>query len=62
MSPEQRGPSRAEDAEMRSPIPLRATGIVLAAWVLALVFAAVVVVPIIFASCFPTTQNGGGGP
>jgi len=52
---ERGGPFRAEEAEKRSPLPLRATGIVLTAWVLGLVFAALVVVPFIFASCFPTT-------
>lgn len=36
-------------------MPLRATGIVLTGWVLALLFLAFVVVPLIFASCFPTT-------
>lgn len=55
MSRDRGGPSRAREAERRSPIPLRATGIVLTGWVLGLLFLAFVVVPFIFASCFPTT-------
>lgn len=55
MSRDRGGRSRAREAERRSPIPLRATGIVLTGWVLALLFLAFVVVPFIFASCFPTT-------
>lgn len=47
------GPSRAEEAERRSPVPLRATGLVLSAWVLGMLFLAFVVVPLLFASCFP---------
>ena len=55
MSRGQGGPFRVEEAEKRSPLPLRATGIVLTGWLLGLVFLALVVVPFIFASCFPTT-------
>ena len=55
VSPDRGGPFRVEEAEKRSPMPLRATGIVLTAWVLGLVFVAFVVVPFSFASCFPTT-------
>ncbi|HEX4744117.1 MAG TPA: hypothetical protein VFW12_05535 [Candidatus Limnocylindria bacterium] len=54
MTRERGGPFRIEEAEKRSPMPLRATGIVLTAWVGALVFIAFVVVPLIFATCFPT--------
>ena len=54
MSRERGGPFRVEEAEKRSPMPLRATGIVLTAWVGALVFIAFVVGPLIFATCFPT--------
>lgn len=57
MSRERGGPSRVEEAERRSPIPLRATGIVLTGWVLGLLFLAFVVVPFIFASCFPPTPQ-----
>lgn len=42
-------------------MPLRATGIVLSAWVIALVFLAFVVVPFLFATCFPVPASGGGG-
>ena len=55
MSRDRGGPFRVEEAEKRSPMPLRATGIVLTAWVGALVFIAFVIVPLIFATCFPTT-------
>ncbi len=55
MSRGQGGPFRVEEAEKRSPLPLRATGIVLTGWLLGLVFLALVVVPFIFASCLPTT-------
>ncbi len=54
MSRGQDGLSRAGEAEERSPLPLRATGIVLTGWVLGLCFLAFVVVPFVFASCFPT--------
>lgn len=43
-----------EEAERRSPLPLRATGILLTLWVVALVVAAFVIVPLLFATCFPT--------
>lgn len=46
--------SAREEAERRSPLPLRATGIVLTLWVTTLVFAAFVIVPLLFATCFPT--------
>ena len=54
MSRDRGGPFRVEEAEKRSPMPLRAMGIVLTAWVVALVFIAFVIVPLIFASCFPS--------
>jgi hypothetical protein len=41
-----------------SPLPLRATSIVLALWITALVVLAFVVVPAFFATCAP----GGPGP
>lgn len=59
VSRERGGPFGVEDAEKRSPMPLRATGIVLAGWVVGLVFIAFVIVPFIFATCFPTPQGGG---
>ena len=55
MSRDRGGHLGVEEAERRSPLPLRATGIVLLAWVVALVFIAFVIVPLIFATCFPTT-------
>lgn len=54
MSRDRGGPFRVQEAEQRSPMPLRATGIVLAAWVAGLGFVALVIVPLIFATCFPT--------
>lgn len=53
MSRDRGGPFRVEEAERRSPIPLRATGLVLTAWVLGMLFMAFVIVPLVFASCFP---------
>lgn len=41
------------DPEKGSPLPLRATGIVLSAWVVGMVVLAFVVVPLLFATCFP---------
>lgn len=41
------------DPEKGSPLPLRATGIVLSVWVIGMVVLAFVVVPLIFATCFP---------
>ena len=49
-----------EQAEKGSPMPLRATGIVLIGWIVGLVFIAFVIVPVIFATCFPTGQGPGG--
>ena len=37
-----------------SPLPLRATGIVLGIWMAALLAIAFLVVPALFASCLPT--------
>ena len=54
MSRDRGGPFRVEEAERRSPIPLRATGLVLTAWVLGMLFMAFVIVPLVFATCFPT--------
>ena len=41
------------DPEKGSPLPLRATGIVLSVWLIGMVVLALVVVPLIFATCFP---------
>lgn len=41
------------DVERASPLPLRATSIVLAVWVGALLLIAFVIVPILFATCGP---------
>jgi hypothetical protein len=43
-----------------SPLPLRATAIVLALWVTGLVVIAFVVIPALFATCGPAP--GGAGP
>ncbi|MEA2661275.1 MAG: hypothetical protein QOH08_847 [Chloroflexota bacterium] len=48
-----RDPRRLETD--RQPLPLRATGIVLAAWVIGLVVLAFVVVPALFATCGAAT-------
>jgi len=40
-------------ADHRQPLPLRATGIVLAVWIIGLVLLAFVVVPALFATCGP---------
>lgn len=40
------------DPDKGSPLPLRATGIVLSAWVVGLVVLALVIVPLLFATCF----------
>jgi hypothetical protein len=55
-----RGPG---DVERRgSPLPLRATSIVLALWMTGLVVLAFVVVPALFATCSPPGTTGGFGP
>jgi hypothetical protein len=46
-----RDPRHIED--QRQPLPLRATGIVLATWIVGLVLLAFVVVPALFATCGP---------
>lgn len=48
------GDPSVEDPERASPLPLRATGIVISVWVVVMVFAAFVVVPLLFATCFPS--------
>jgi hypothetical protein len=54
-----RGPGEVE--KRGSPLPLRATAIVLALWMTGLVLLAFVVVPALFATC--TGQlTGGAGP
>ena len=46
-----------------SPLPLRATSIVLALWITGLVILAFVVVPAVFATCGPPNfPNNGPGP
>ena len=57
MSRDRGGPFRVEEAERRSPIPLRATGLVLTAWVLGMLFMAFVIVPLVFATCFPAQPS-----
>jgi len=47
------GGSAEPGTEKGSPLPLRATGIVLSAWVVGMVVLAFVVVPLLFATCFP---------
>ena len=41
------------DPDKGSPLPLRATGIVLSAWVVGMIVLAFVIVPLLFATCFP---------
>ena len=41
------------DPEKGSSLPLRATGIVLSVWVIGMVVLALVVVPLLFGTCFP---------
>jgi hypothetical protein len=51
------------DVERRgSPLPLRATSIVLALWITGLVILAFVVVPALFATCGPPNYPSGGPP
>jgi hypothetical protein len=45
-----------------SPLPLRATGIVLAVWITGLVILAFVVLPALFAICAPPGTTGGAAP
>ena len=40
------------DPDKGSPLPLRATGIVLSAWVVGMIVLAFVIVPFLFATCF----------
>jgi hypothetical protein len=44
-------------SEPGTPLPLRATGIVLALWVAAMIFLALVVVPLLFSTCLPTPPS-----
>ena len=55
-----RGPGDLEKPS--SPLPLRATSIVLALWITGLVVLAFVVVPALFATCTPWAPTGGPGP
>jgi hypothetical protein len=50
-----RDPRSVGDRDRESPLPLRATAIVLSLWVIALVFLAFVVVPLLFSFCAPPT-------
>ncbi len=43
-----------DDPEKGSPLPLRATGIVLSVWFVGMVAAALFLVPLLFATCFPS--------
>ncbi len=50
------------DLEQRSsPLPLRATAIVLSLWITGLVVLAFVVVPMLFATCMPPGTTGPPG-
>jgi len=55
-----RGPREVD--KRGSPLPLRATGIVLAIWITGLVILAFVVVPALFATCAAPGTTGGAGP
>jgi hypothetical protein len=48
--------------ERGSPLPVRATAIVLAIWITVLVLVAFLIVPALFASCMPPGTTGGAGP
>ena len=48
---------RDPQVDDRSPLPLRATAIVLAMWITGLVLLAFVIVPIVFASCVGPTPG-----
>jgi hypothetical protein len=48
-----RDPRPVEDRDQGSPLPLRATSIVLGLWISGLVIIAFVVVPLLFALCGP---------
>ena len=50
-----RDPRAVRDPDRGSPLPLRATSIVLGVWVGGLVLLAFVVVPMLFALCGPTS-------
>ncbi|HEY8806397.1 MAG TPA: hypothetical protein VIN70_02275 [Candidatus Limnocylindria bacterium] len=45
------------EVEERSPLPLRATAIVLAMWITGLVLLAFVIVPLVFATCVGPTPG-----
>ncbi len=49
-----RDPRAVSDPDHGSPLPLRATTIVLGSWIGVLVILAFVVVPMLFALCGPT--------
>ena len=55
-----RDPRAVGKPEKGSPLPIRATAIVLGSWVGVLVILAFVVVPVLFAICGPAP--GGPGP
>ena len=55
-----RGPGEVD--RRGSPLPLRATGIVLAVWITGLVILAFVILPALFATCAPPGTTGGAGP
>lgn len=48
-----RDPRQVADPDRGSPLPLRATTIVLGVWVSGLILLAFIVVPILFALCGP---------
>lgn len=47
------GSAPESDPDTGSPLPLRATGIVLSIWSTGMIVVAFVVVPLLFATCFP---------
>jgi hypothetical protein len=55
-----RDPREVDPEKRGSPLPLRATSIVLAAWVTALLLIAFVLIPALFATC--GAPAGGPGP
>ena len=57
-----RDPRPVGDPDKGSPLPLRATTMVLGLWIAGLLILAFVVVPMLFATCAPPGTTGGFGP
>lgn len=57
-----RDPRDLTDPDRGSPLPIRATTIVLGLWISTFVILAFVVVPMLFATCAPPGTTSGLGP